>query len=295
MRSCGPVTRGVLPFGPPFRDLFLQLPEAGLDPVPQIPQILADGLTHLAAVLSALLTDVLSRLAALARQLPDHLLTLNVAVDLAVVQIRTGVTGLIVSDVSGIDDGTKNLIGLVHQRVGHADFTKHLRQGEVLGRDEIGLDVVVGAAVVHGRQAAHISGEYRRAVKIGMPATARWRRRPGSTDDQAGRTSRRTHRSRSWWGRRLPDAGDRVVQDGDEGALLEVLGDTRLRRSDQDNADVRCPRIVLLASSSATRQATIEPIDSPMITTWPSVCRSPWSACFTPSSRAQSAASGSCE
>ena len=119
-------------------------------------------------MLTALLTDILSLLATLSRRFPDLLLTLNIAVDLAVVEIRAGVTGLIVSNVSGIDDGTKNLICLVHERVGHADITKHLRQREVLGRDKMVVMVpccpFAGTTVVFSR---HAGSE----VNIGGPCT----------------------------------------------------------------------------------------------------------------------------
>ena len=94
-------------------------------------------------MLTAVLTDIQSRLATLSRRFPDLLLALNIAVDLAVVQIRAGVTGLVVSNVSGIDNGAKNLICLVHERVGQADIAEYLRQREVLGRDEISLDISV--------------------------------------------------------------------------------------------------------------------------------------------------------
>src|SRR3954447_2318796 len=74
---------------------------------------------------------------------PGLLLTLDIAVDLAVVQIRAGVTWLVVPNVSGVDYGTKNLIRLVHQRIRHADVTEHLGQRKVLGREQISRDGTV--------------------------------------------------------------------------------------------------------------------------------------------------------
>ena len=91
-------------------------------------------------LLSGVPTRLLSVPALLSPLLPDQLLTLNIAVDLAVGQIRARVTRFVMATVSGIDDRTKNLIGLVHERVGHAEITEHLRQGEVLGRHKISLD-----------------------------------------------------------------------------------------------------------------------------------------------------------
>ena len=92
--------------------------------------------------------------------------------------------------VSGIDDGTKNLIGLVHERVGQADITKHLRQREVLGRDKISRDgpVLVVGSRDKGRVVAsrsRISRRNRRAVDVG---NAGHRVRGG---DQVPRTIRR--------------------------------------------------------------------------------------------------------
>ena len=119
-------------------------------------------------LLSRVHTRLLGVPALLSRRFPDQLLTLNIAVDLAVVQIRARVTRFVVAAVSGIDDRTKNLIGLVHERVGHAEITEHLRQREVLGRDKNGGDDagppwVVSAVVVFS---AAVTGS---AVNIGGP------------------------------------------------------------------------------------------------------------------------------
>ena len=58
-------------------------------------------------LLSGVHTRLLSVPALLSPLFPDQLLTLNIAVDLAVVQIRARVTRFVVATVSGIDDRTK--------------------------------------------------------------------------------------------------------------------------------------------------------------------------------------------
>ncbi len=103
--------------------------------------------------------------------LPGLLHTLNVAVDPALRQIRARVTRFVVATVSGIDDRTKNLICLVHQRVGQADITKHLRQREILGRHKISRDgpvLVVGSRDIGDVLGGHAAGS---VVNIGGPWT----------------------------------------------------------------------------------------------------------------------------
>ncbi len=118
--------------GLPARAPLPELARLPVHPLPgTLPTVGKPVLTQLNCVLPLGLptrTAVFAALPERWRRFPVLVLILDIALDLAVVEIGAGITGFVVAPVGGVDDRPQHPIRLVHDRVGHTEQSERLSQ-----------------------------------------------------------------------------------------------------------------------------------------------------------------------